>query len=585
MSVFAMLISLMLMVLVTTTMALTIVDNEMVMDYSRNKKTFQAADSGLVHGKVTLAHALSQFSLPPATDIEDIDKYVADAESGQEEGNRDISLLVDTGTHIEELLPRGSVNTFGITEEIVGGILVDYEAAANVFPTGVDRPAADDTTYRHVFHYGYTISSEGAAELGGQYNQATRVEQGAFDVEVQRPSFASYGYFTQTMKNQFDDQLVFFDGEVYGGPTHVNTAPPLGRAGFYGTMTFDGPFTAVQGAYEDSWLGGNPNPIFNDSVSWGVEQIEIPSNGWSQLRASVGDEEHAADLTPPTNAELRELLGLPASADPVDQGVYYSQNYNAGGTLNGGIFVNGNVKELQFKGSGADPFMLITVEATDGGAFNGTHTWKFQQNLSSEFVKVYLDGTHLYTFDGNLNGLIHVEGSVERMIGNGNLSGAEIPSGHQVTVSATGDIYIADHITYKDDPIANPDATNILGLFSSNGNIYLAEDAPNDLTLHATVMAVDDGHGVGAEGIVSGGSYVYNYANKGDWNLLGGLIENQNQTTGVYYSNGHVTGYNWKFTYDERFEKGLAPPYFPYVTRFLVEMQGIVPAKWGRKYY
>ncbi len=55
------------------------------------------------------------------------------------------------------------------------------------------------------------------------------------------------------------------------------------------------------------------------------------------------------------------------------------------------------------------------------------------------------------------------------------------------------------------------------------------------------------------KGLAAGNGYDGNYPNKGFWNLLGGLIENKNQTTGVYYSNGTMTGYNWNFTYDERF--------------------------------
>ena len=98
-------------------------------------------------------------------------------------------------------------------------------------------------------------------------------------------------------------------------------------------------------------------------------------------------------------------------------------------------------------------------------------------------------------------------------------------------------------------------------------------------------MASGTGKGIGAEGITTGGGYDYSYPNKGSWNLLGGLIENVNQTTGVFYTNGHVTGYTWDFTYDERFLDGHAPPFFPYVTRFVVTMLGVSPENWGRKYY
>ena len=112
----------------------------------------------------------------------------------------------------------------------------------------------------------------------------------------------------------------------------------------------------------------------------------------------------------------------------------------------------------------------------------------------------------------------------------------------------------------------------------------LREDGPDNLEINASMMAVSNDHGLGAEGIISGNNYVYNYPNKGKLKLTGGLIENRNQTTGVYYSNGHKTGYEWDFTYDDRFQAGKAPPYFPYVTKFIMEMHGVNAEGWGRKY-
>ena len=38
-----------------------------------------------------------------------------------------------------------------------------------------------------------------------------------------------------------------------------------------------------------------------------------------------------------------------------------------------------------------------------------------------------------------------------------------------MTISATGNIYITNHITYEENPVSNPDAPNMLGIFSSNG--------------------------------------------------------------------------------------------------------------------
>ena len=587
-TVMALMVTLLLLILVVATMTISMADSEQIQDYARNKKTFQAADSGVAHSEVRLAHALSSWSIPASTSPDDVDNYATDAESGDTQNNRDISLLEVTALHLEEVIPtgapRGEETTFGSTEYESGGIYVSYAAGIDITPTGVTYPASGDTSYQHTFHYAYDISSRGEAALSAQHHKATREQRGTFDIEVKRPSFATYGYFTNSMKNQFDDQLVFFDGEIYDGPTHVNSAPPEGRAGFYGQPTFNGPFTAVQETYEESWLGGNADPIFNDSVTWGVDEIPTPENGWSQLRAALGDYQHVDNPTDPTDAEMRALLGI-TSADPIDPGVYYSGHYNDGTSLLGGIFINGDVLDIALDESGSSQIITVTMNPPSGRFSNGSpRVWEFTTNPNGS-TTVTLDESPAGIFTGPLNGMIHVEGDILSLSGNGNAYSPDIEANMGLTVSATGAIYITDHITYEQDPRTYTDAKNILGIFSSNDNVYLADSAPSNLELHATVMAVGEDCGVGVEGIISGTGYDYNYPDKGDWNLLGGLIEDKNQTTGVYYSNGHITGYRWNFDYDERFSEGIAPPYFPYVTRFIIEMKNKQAQSWGRGYY
>lgn len=584
-TVLALMVSMLLMVLVMATMALTIIDVQTSQDFVRNKKTFQAADSGIVHADATLAHALGGLTLASSTTPQEVTDFADQAEAGVRESNADLSLLVTAGPNFESILPRNEVSTSSTLETNESGLAVDYDASLDITPVSVDRPDGQDTSLQHVFHYSYEISSEGEANISGQHNQATRRETGTFDVEVERPSFATYGYFTQSAKNQFNSQLWFYDGEVYGGPTHVNSAPPTGQVAFWGQPTFNGPFSAVQETYEESLFGGNADPVFNDSQAWGVDPITLPENGWSQLRAAIGEYENIGDTSAPTNAELREVLGLPVSDEAVDKGVYYAANYNTGTDLLGGIFINGNANTITLDADGDNQVITVTQHNYDGGEYDGEHSWVFTENKAYETVSVVCDGGTPQTFSGSLNGMIHTEGQVNGLYGDSTLDGADIESSQEITISATGNIYVQNHITYESDPATYPDAINIFGIFSSEGNIFLGRNAPNNLHLDATVMATGAGHGIGAEGIVSAGRYDYYYPNKGNWYLTGGLIENTNQTTGVFYSNGHVTGYTWAFTYDERFLSGAAPPYFPYVTKFVVTMLGIDAQSWGRKYY
>nr|MDQ3024459.1 DUF4900 domain-containing protein [bacterium] len=351
-TVFALLVSLLLMVLVSGTLVLTIADTETVQDFARNRASFQASDSGVQHGRVQLANALSNWHLTPATTMEDLADYRDDATSGVTTNDKDISLIKDTAENFSQVLPRNTQATSNAWSGGGTGPNGSYAVQYNVTPNGVTPPTDGDISARQVFHYNYEITSRGNMEVGGQDNIATRRETGAFDVEVERPSFATYGYFTDSLKNQFNQQLWFYDGEVYDGPTHVNAAPPGGQAAFWGQSTFNGAFTAVQEAYEDSVLGGGADPDFNAGATWGVDQIDLPENGWSQLRASVGDLENIENQAAPTNAELRSSLGMTVSGDAVPLGVYYSGNGNAGSDLLGGIFVNGDAQTMSLTTSG-----------------------------------------------------------------------------------------------------------------------------------------------------------------------------------------------------------------------------------------
>jgi hypothetical protein len=265
-------VSMLLMILILGTMTLTMMDTRLTMDNARNKKTFQAADSGIRQGRKVLSGALSDWTIPAATTPEDVEQYAADAETGiadgEDENNTDISVVADLADRSNEILPRNDWMTSWQTEssENQNDMQVWYDAAYDVWPAQVDYPAAGDFSYRHTFHYDYAITSRGSANISAESNKATRMERGSFSVQVERPNFATYGYFTNSMKNQFDDQLWFFEGEVYGGKTRVNVAPPDGRCAFWGRSTFNGPFEAVQATYEESAFGGNPDPQFNGQI-------------------------------------------------------------------------------------------------------------------------------------------------------------------------------------------------------------------------------------------------------------------------------------------------------------------------------
>jgi hypothetical protein len=602
-TVLALMVSLLVMVLVTATMTMTIIHNDVMGDVSRNKKTIQAADSGLFHAKAAFKESFIGLEIPDGVRPSDLDVYVQEALDGDTTNDADISLLVDSAANLDNILPRGdTVDNVRLSDDnpAVDPVVVEYNTSIDIIPTGVDVPASTDITYKHTFHYAYTLTSEGDANIGGQHNQATRVKTGFFDLSVERPSFATYGYFTEHMRDAKGNQLWFYDGEVYGGPTHVNSTTD--SSAFYGNPTFTGDFSSVQGNPGDTYqtsgaivAGGPDAPEFQQAQKWGVAPIDLPDNHWSQLRAAVGDTEHASDQNPVTDTELRTLMGM-GGAGPISQGVYYAPNDNSTGSAAplGGIYVKGDAAEIKFETDGDSQIVTITQNNTDGGTYDGAQTWVLRDNLASGSVTVTHNGSPAGTWSNtNLNGVIHVDGKVAALKGDGS-STPDIQPDAQITLSVANDIMVADNITYSEDPrgpdgvSGNADDTNpanVLGLFTSGGNVMLAKTAPADLQLHASVLAAANNKGVGAEGLATPTGYDKAYPDKGKWNLLGGLIENTDQTTGVIYSSGLKTGYTWNFNYDNRFKAGVAPPYFPYVTKFISSLSEFQDDWVGRKYY
>jgi len=119
-------------------------------------------------------------------------------------------------------------------------------------------------------------------------------------------------------------------------------------------------------------------------------------------------------------------------------------------------------------------------------------------------------------------------------------------------------VQITNNIQYQNyTPGTSPSAegtTNVLGIMSWSGNVRIASSAPNDISVHATIMTPN---GEFAVDNYSGGSP------RGTATILGGVIENTYGAFGTFSSGVQRTGYGRNFVYDTRMGKGMAPPFFP----------------------
>jgi hypothetical protein len=157
-----------------------------------------------------------------------------------------------------------------------------------------------------------------------------------------------------------------------------------------------------------------------------------------------------------------------------------------------------------------------------------------------------------------------VEGAISSLSGT-------LQQNEQTTIAASGTITIQGNIQYQtapnpSDPTSNP--TNLLGLYSSGGDIIIGTSAPNNLIIQGVLMAGSTGNSATSSVNVAN----YNSGSpRGTVNLLGGIIDKYYGPFGTVNGSGvQLTGYGRAFTYDTRMSRGFSPPYFPTTNQFVV---------------
>jgi hypothetical protein len=120
----------------------------------------------------------------------------------------------------------------------------------------------------------------------------------------------------------------------------------------------------------------------------------------------------------------------------------------------------------------------------------------------------------------------------------------------KMTAGASNNIVIADNITYKTDPVADPSSTDMMGLVSK-GDVVVSSSAPFDLSIYATIAAT--GTTAGAEGSFVVENY-WQAPAKGTLTIYGGLIQIRRGPVGTFNPNTNrkVSGYDKDYHYDPR---------------------------------
>ena len=417
--------------------------------------------------------------------------------------------------------------------------------------------------------------------------------------QVRQESFAKYAYFTDVEPAN----ISFGGGDQIYGPVHTNDNVKIYSSG----ATFFGPVTTARTVVDEQY--GNFREGYTENVSRiplpilaDLQKLQAQGNaGGTSFNGLVGGQVGRAT----TRIEFVAIdLNNDGDASDDNEGfvrVYQSNNpswvvaatpvadmrnsVNCGHTHNGNVFVSSAAHPT----NGNDNYMAALSNATRrcylGGApelsngfvaVDARGSWRLWNGPVSPLLNARPDRNYLFPISRQLNpsfkGVIYVAGDVAV---SGTLRG-------RVTVAATGDIVIADDVTYTVDPSVGSCA-DILGLFAAgnitvaytpinapwqrnaNSNAYFSYDDSNSEIIHAFLLTLnsfsvqdfDDGstRDEACENQQWGRGCLY---------ITGGII--QRTRGGVGTANG--TGYLKRYSYDAC-GTTQPPPYFPTTGRFV----------------
>lgn len=143
------------------------------------------------------------------------------------------------------------------------------------------------------------------------------------------------------------------------------------------------------------------------------------------------------------------------------------------------------------------------------------------------------------------NGVLYVDGGSVTL--QGTLKG-------QLTIGTSGDVRVVNSVTYASDPRLNPQSKDLLGIVAGQ-NVTVAQEAPNNVTIDASIMALNRSFGV---------ENWWGRPPKGTLSVYGGVIQANRGVVGSFNGNTgtKLSGYTKDYRYDPRL-RSTSPPFFP----------------------
>ncbi|MFN8576970.1 MAG: hypothetical protein U0354_08935 [Candidatus Sericytochromatia bacterium] len=447
----------------------------------------------------------------------------------------------------------------------------------------------NSTNKEKIYYYSYSVTSY--AYIGNSFSTSNLKKKlttsGSFNLVASARNLAEFALLANNTDNAW-----FWWGDTVTGPIHTN-----GKFKFMGDPTQNGKSTsflskASQSANNVDWYysgGGTSNsgtlstteallyptktvsgvdkvkPTFAQGLLVNAPTINLPQNSKNYERIAIGrPETEISNTTAMTVVEKGIELGVTPSGSPLDipKNIYVANTGGAAPAIKGGIYINGDVEDITM--SVESNKQVYDIKQTAGGSKRQKITIDKATNSTIVQTLNYTTGavTSTQTYSGVPRGSLHVEGKINNLGGlsrptstpnDPSTAPVAVQSENKLTISAKGDIFVSRDIKYQDDPRTNPDAENMLGFISGEGQVIIKDPAPKDINIHGIVLAGKTGTGSFA---------VQNYntrVNGGAIHLLGGTIFDSLSPTQNTSGNGFDTDY----VYDVRTSNGKAPPYFP----------------------
>lgn len=499
-----------------------------------NVQALSLADAGVSHGLAELRKRIRadlNVNLSAVTFSSDISGYVIDGDSlgflrdyAYPTGGTQFSVSSNQATLA---LPNFELNT-----QVRGS----YSTTVIVTENG--ESYQDGSSEIYIFPYKYVVKSLASiTAVTPNIQKRVQFSNGQFVITVRRDNFARYALFTNHHRTTSGVPVWFTNNTNFTGPVSTNDR-------FSFALNPSGAFSEeVTQHLTKARFYNNGSPKLLDADSNPPRDVPTFQNGFSR----------GVDLINLESAITKDDLKSQAlggfSGGSYPNGIYVPNN---GSSVTGGIYIKGDSTIGMSLDTNNNAVYTITQGST-------TNTITVDYTNSQTIVDT---GSSTETYSGLPDGtddegvIVYSDDKITSLSGT-------IQRQSEVTISGEEDVIITNNIVYQDysaSPTLNATGfTNILGILSWGGNVRIGASAPNNVNIHATVMAP---HGVFTVDNYNSGSP------RGTATLLGGVITDFYGPFGTFAGGAPISGYGRNFVYDGRMLTGSSPPYFPTLSYF-----------------